>query len=129
MKHPLADDPQLVDRVLERMANGEILTAICVEIGVTPGAFSHYAARDADFGQRYAHARKMQAAAIAEDVVRVADEEDDPAKGRVRSDARKWLASRLDPEKFGDRNKTELTGADGTPLIPVLNVVLSDKQR
>lgn len=105
----LDDNPELIDAVLDRMADGEILTAICAEIGFKPSAFSMKAARDPAFRERYERARKEQAATLAEDVVRVSDEEDDPAKGRVRADARKWLASRIDPEKFGDKSKTEVT--------------------
>ncbi len=35
--------------------------------------------------------------------MRIADEEKDVQRARVRSDARKWLASKVDPAKFGDR--------------------------
>jgi hypothetical protein len=31
------------------------------------------------------------------------------------------------PEKYKDRLSTELTGKDGTPLIPVLNVTIGDQ--
>jgi hypothetical protein len=99
----LALKTDLLNDVLERMANGEILTAICKEIGYKVNTFSSLAARDAEFGERYARAREAQAHALAMDVVRIADEEPDPARARVRCDARKWVAARIDPKNYGDR--------------------------
>ncbi len=115
----LSTNPETADIILDRMANGEILTAICREIGITPGAVSHFAERNQAFGQRYARARLMQAAAVAEDVVRIVDEEDDPERAQLarnRADARKWLASKLDPAKFADKHRHEVTGEDGGPI-------------
>ena len=117
--------PAVADAVLERMWDGEILTAICRDYDLTPGAFAHKAEHDEVFAQRYARARQEQAHALAMDVVRIADEETDPHRARVRCDARKWVAARIDPKNYGDKSTTALTGADGVPLIPVLNVVLS----
>ncbi len=99
----LARKTELLNDVLERMANGEILSAICKDIGYKPGAFSMLAERNAEFSERYARARQAQAHALAMDVVRIADEEPDPARARVRCDARKWVAARLDPKNYGDR--------------------------
>ncbi len=99
----LALKPELLNDVLERMADGEILTAICKEIGYRVSAFSMLAQRNAEFGERYAQARQAQAHALAMDVIRIADEEPDPAKARVRCDARKWVAARIDPKNYGDR--------------------------
>jgi hypothetical protein len=99
----LALKTELLNDVLERMANGEILTAICKEIGYKVNTFSSLAARDAEFGERYARARQEQAHALAMDVVRIADEEPDPARARVRCDARKWVAARIDPDNYGER--------------------------
>jgi hypothetical protein len=110
----MADHPELpaelVESVLDRMADGEILTAICREIGCRPSAFSMRAARNKEFGERYARAREAQAAAIADDVVRIVDEETDPefsTLAAARSNARKWLASRIDPAKFGDKRQID----------------------
>jgi len=106
----IRNNPELVAYVLSRMENGEVITAICQEIGCTPSALSHYAEDDAQFAQRYARARLRQAAAMAADVVRIADEEPDPAKARVRCDARKWVAARIDPANYGDTQRLEHTG-------------------
>mgnify|MGYP001590776927 FL=1 len=103
MPPSLAVNPNLADTILARMENGGIMTAICAELGCDPTAIYYLADRDEAFARRYAHARVRQAASVAEDVVRIADEEPDTSRARVRSDARKWLAGKLDPAKFGDK--------------------------
>lgn len=115
---PTLDD-QIIETILERISNGEILTAVCAELGCRPSIMLHRADRDPSFwGERYTRARRLQAAALAEDVVRITDEEKDPQRARVRSDARKWLAARLDPARFGDK----LT-MDGTLQVGLENLV------
>ena len=39
-------------------------------------------------------------------------------RSRLRVDTRKWVASKLLPKKYGERNSIEVTGKDGAPLIP-----------
>jgi hypothetical protein len=118
MAHARITD-EIADQVLERMSNGEILTAVAREYGFTHGAFYHRADSDEEFARRYARARERQAHAIASDVVRIVDEEDDPEKAQIaknKSEARKWLAARIDPANYGDRLKQEHSGPNGEPI-------------
>jgi len=38
------------------------------------------------------------------------------ARSRLRIDARKWLASKLAPKKYGDKIDATLSGPDGGPI-------------
>ena len=62
---------------------------------------------DTTLQQQYAHTREMRALKNADKIEslanRVEREEIKPDAGRVAIDARKWLASRLDPAQFGDK--------------------------
>jgi len=69
---------------------------------------------DPEFATKYAHAREMQAELYADEIVTIADSEDDPQKARNRIGARQWFASKLRPRVYGD--KIEHTGKDGAPL-------------
>ena len=40
----------------------------------------------------------------------------DVQRDRLSVDARKWVASKLKPKKYGDRLATEITGKDGGPI-------------
>lgn len=92
-----------------------------------------------EFLEQYARAREAQADKMAEDILAIADEEctmvradkhgtkDDDGEGntevvfdatavarnKLRVDARKWLASKMAPKKYGDKVQAELTGAGG----------------
>lgn len=37
-------------------------------------------------------------------------------RARLRVDARKWIASKLKPKKYGDKVTQEVSGPDGTPI-------------
>ena len=61
----------------------------------------------------YARAREDRADVLADEIVAIADSAEDPNKGRLQVDARKWAAAKLNAKRYGD--KTELThGATDT---------------
>ncbi len=95
--------PDILDTVLERMAGGEILTVICKDIGVPFSRIAYRETADPEFAASYARARLACADAIAFDAVAIPDAEKDANRGRVRSDARKWLAGKLYPDRYGDK--------------------------
>jgi hypothetical protein len=81
--------------------------------------------QDKDLSEQYARARSDMIDKIADDIIKIADEEMIPTgegkvdnamvqKQRLRVDTRKWLLSKLAPKKYGD--KLELTGDDKSPL-------------
>jgi len=81
-----------------------------------------------EFAKLYARAREDRADLLAEEIVQICDEESDPQKARVRMDARKWVAAKWHPKRYSDKVVNELTGADGAPLVPVINVTVGRDQ-
>jgi len=83
---------------------GKSLREICA-MGGMPGASTVYAwlGQYREFSDMYARAREVQADVLADEVIEIADTEPDPNRARVMIDARKWLASKLRPKKYGDR--------------------------
>jgi len=89
-----------------------------------------------DFTRRYNEARQKQAEFMADDIIRISDDgggdwlirEDKDGKpvkvfcaehvtrSRLRVDARKWVAARLYPKKYGDYTRQEVSGPDGQPI-------------
>jgi hypothetical protein len=126
---------ELADLICERLADGESLRSICSEEEMPNKAtvFRWLAANRA-FSDQYARAREEQAESLADEIVSIADEgetksligKDDEtivvydstavARNRLRVDARKWVASKLKPKRYGDKTTTELTGPDGGPV-------------
>ena len=75
-----------------------------------------------EFAEQYARAREVQAETLADEIVSIADEDGDPQRQRLRVDARKWVASKLKPKRYGDKVTNEHTGADGGPVALTVSV-------
>ena len=59
--------------------------------------------------QAVLNARRLKAEKLAEDAMEIADGADESSssavnKARLQVDTRKWLASKLDPEAYGDKS-------------------------
>ena len=82
-----------------------------------------------DFTEQYARAREAQADKLAEEILAIADDgrsdtyldaegnekTDNEAiqRSKLRVEARKWLASKMAPKKYGEKVTQEHTGANG----------------
>lgn len=74
-------------------------------------------ARYSSFRDQYARAMESRADSMADDITDISDDAKlDPNDKRVRIDARKWLAGKLRPKKYGDKSAVEVTGANGGPV-------------
>lgn len=69
---------------------------------------------DATLQENYMRAREASADYLADEIVTIADTELDPQVARVRIDARKWVAAKMKPKKYGD--KMTLAGDPENPL-------------
>jgi hypothetical protein len=136
---------EIVDRICKRLADGESLNSICSDEAMpSKSTVFRWLAKHETCRQRYARAREIQADTFADEILEIADDARNDwmrrnaagnegwqqngeavQRSRLRVDARKWLASKMAPKKYGDKVTQELTGADGAPLVPVLNVTIS----
>ena len=112
MGRPSVFTQELADNICSRLANGESLRAICNserdESIPSIGTILRWVGENEDFQKQYARAREIQAETHADDIVSIADGPlmDDSvktARDRLRVDARKWVASKLLPKKYGDK--------------------------
>ena len=128
MARPSKYSDALAGEICSRIAQGTPLRTICADAGM-PGLATviTWLGKYPEFQAQYARAREEQADALADDIVRIADEAPPPdsetgkidsawvAWQRNRIDARKWTAMKLKPKKYGYR--VALTGAaDGAPI-------------
>ena len=117
---PLNKDQQKqFDTICARIAGGESLRTICLSKDLpTPQGVRKWLNADegGELVARYARAREEQADHYADEIISIADNEDlAPEDRRIMVDARKWVASKLKPRKYGD--KLALGGADDLPAI------------
>jgi hypothetical protein len=122
--------PELADEICTRLANGESLRAICLDDAIpSVGTVLRWVGEHDEFQKQYARAREIQAETHADDIVTIADGggEDDSvrtARDRLRVDARKWVASKLLPKKYGDKQTTVHEDPDGNnPFAALMEAV------
>jgi len=121
---PSSYTEEIADAICERLSDGRSLRSICLDEDM-PGQTTvfRWLAANEDFRKRYAHAREAQADAIVDEMLDIADDgsndwmerrRDDGSvdevlnhehvqRSRLRLDARKWMASKLAPKKYGDK--------------------------
>ena len=97
------DKSVIIPAVLEDIQNGLSLRAACEKHKMSAANFLLWVDADETLAKHYARAREVQAEYYADDIIRIADSTQDAVKGRLQVDARKWIASKLLPKKFGDR--------------------------
>jgi hypothetical protein len=126
MGRPSQFTPKIGADICERIAQGKSMVTVCKEIGFSYTSVQKWLRDYPDFATSYARAREDQADFHADEIVAIADEEEDPQRAKVRIDARKWVAAKMRPKKYGDRVTQEHTGADGGPMVIVTGVPRAD---
>lgn len=134
---PTIKTSELLDRICEGIALGKSARTMCVEVGISQRVLWNWLNTDEQFMQQYAKAKELSADVHFEAIIDIADDvtndltvtEDGRevtnheaiARSRLRVDARKWVAARLSPKKYGDRTTTAIEGGD--PDKPILSKI------
>ncbi len=125
--------PELAAKICARLAEGETLRSICRDVAMpSKTTLLRWLAdeRNVDFRDQYAHAREMQADALFDEALEIADDasgdwstdkdgkktldHEHVQRSRLRVDTRKWAAGKLAPKRYGD--KLQHTGEGGGPI-------------
>lgn len=136
---------ELAARICDRISDGESVRAICrdPEMPSKTSVFE-WLAEYPEFATMYAAAKDECADTYADEIVEIADEYelkelkgDDGqvrvvydgvavARNRLRVDARKWIAGKLKPKKYGDRIGLDHSGNIQNMTDERLNARLSE---
>lgn len=102
---PSSYSTELATRICSYIADGKSLRTICrADDMPSIEAVRLWLASNQEFLAQYARAREESADVAAEEIIEIADNPDiDPNARRVMIDARKWIASKLKPKRYGDR--------------------------
>jgi hypothetical protein len=118
MSRPTDFTQDLADEICAQLSDGKSLRAVCRQESM-PSATSvfNWLRSNSRFLEQYARAKEESADSMADDILDIADDKAEDAQSRrVRIDARKWIASKLKPKKYGDKVETTLQGPDGGPV-------------
>lgn len=131
---------EVTDRICQRIADGESLRSICSDKDMPDkSTVLKWLSQSPAFASQYAHARELQADAIFDEVLDIADDgrndwmeangKDDEGwkqngeaiqRSKLRIDARKWMAGKLRPKKYGEKT---LIGSDPDNPLPEGNKI------
>lgn len=132
MARPSDYTDSLAVEICGQLASGRPLTKICrSEEMPDVSTVYRWLQAHAQFRDRYARARDDQADTLADEIVEISDDgsndtyvteqglqvnQDVIARSRLRVDARKWVAAKLKPKKYGELIKQEHSGPDGKEI-------------
>ena len=133
-------DPLIAAEICTRISCGESLRQICMEDRMPVHSTVYlWLLQNKQFSDNYAKAREEQADTLADEIQAIADEPpaeivDDKGISRTdsgwvtwqknRIDARKWVASKLKPKKYGDRQI--VAGDADNPLAMTVDTSVFD---
>ena len=138
MAYSQEDIDLIFNNILVEIENGRALRKILKEDDNMPSTQTFYKWIDEDDikSKQYARACEVRADAIFDDIIDIADDKTNDvvhgengismdtefvARSRIRIDARKWIASKLNPKKYGD--KTIHSNDPENPInISILNI-------
>jgi hypothetical protein len=102
-QRPRELDFKLADIIIERIANGEMLTEICDDRDYPlPATFLRWLREDPNLQSLYNEALELRTELLVEGMVEVADSHDSK-RAKNQLDARRFHAERLMPGKYGPR--------------------------
>ena len=125
--------PALAREICDRLANGESLESICKDAHMpSPRAVRKWALNNyKNFSPDYARARELQAECWADQIITLADRvvvgarAEDIAGAKLAIDARKWIAAKLLPRRFGERVEQIVSVGDGAEPQDAMAILLA----
>ncbi|MGX7895480.1 terminase small subunit-like protein [Tsuneonella sp. HG222] len=121
MGRPSAFTQEIADSICERLADGESLRAICTDPDMpATSTVCRWLSLDKTFSEQYAHARELQADALFDDCLAIADKTtlkaaEDVNERKLQIDTRKWMAGKL-KGKYSDKVKHVGGDDDDNPI-------------
>jgi hypothetical protein len=127
MAYSIEEIDQIFDYVCENIEKGRALRKVLKDENMPSSkTFFNWLDLYPEKVKQYARATEIRAEAIFDDILSIADENSNDTyitddglervnndviqRSRLRIDARKWVLSKLNPKKFGDKVQNELSG-------------------
>jgi len=120
---------EIFDTICSKLADGTSLKRICEADNMPDKAtFYRWINNDKELCDRYARAKDDSSDALADDIQNISDDvltgKYEANSARVAIDAKKWIASKLKPKKYGDKIDMTTNGKD--MVVPILSGISKD---
>lgn len=141
----------ILNAIFESIENGNSLRKSLIENKLSSSTFFIWIEEDKEKSKQYARATELRAEALLDEMMDIVDDTSSDYVGmdigegeaseivldkkpnyeliqrsRLRYDARKWLVSKLNPKKYGD--KQILSNDEDNPIstAPIINIIKPD---
>jgi hypothetical protein len=100
---------EIIERMIRDIAEGHSLVGTLNKFSVHPGDFIESLSEYEDLATRYRQAKQIRTEVHVDEIIHIADTVEDSNRARVMIDARKWIASKMNPSVYGDRIDVNVT--------------------
>jgi hypothetical protein len=143
MGRPSDYTPELADAICDKLSNGQSLRSICLADDMPDKrTVFRWLRQHQEFCHQYARAKEESADVLADEILDIADDgtgdmtvdqegnervnNENIQRSRLRVDARKWIASKLKPKKYGDKAEIEHSGTMNHKVAGRIELVALD---
>ena len=114
-----------------RISSGRSVSSVCKDVGMpSRPTFYKWIADNDEFLNRYREAVKQRAEYHFDEMLDISDEVEaetaEIAKAKLRIDTRKWILSRMDATKYGDKQQVDNVSSDGSMSPPKVERTIVD---
>lgn len=125
--------PEIVERILDRIAEGESLRKICADKGYPDRrTVLRWFEANRELATRCARARELQADSIFDELREISENgnPEDVQRAKLRVSTLQWMAAKLAPKRYGEKLLAEHSGPDGgsIPFETVIRKVVDPKE-
>lgn len=110
---------ELCDTICNRIALGESLRSICRDAGMPDlSTVIKWRREKPEFFAQYEKAQEDRADTLSDDICDIADSAtpEYASVAKLQVDARKWVASKLKPKKYGEAMLNKIADSEGNAL-------------
>lgn len=141
MGRPTLYSDEMAATICSRLSSGESLRSICRSEGMPHvSTVMGWVFRNSEFFIQYRAAREMQAEVLADELLEIADDGSNDwmerhgnspgyringealQRSSLRINTRQWIASRLLPKRWGDKQQVTHQNPDGTPVAQTVSI-------
>lgn len=129
-----------IDGICALTAECVPMRTIAADVGVSWATLAAYINANPERIEQYARAREAQADKFVEDIIQIADDgsrdtyidengnvrtdQEVIARSRLRVDARKWLASKMAPKKYGEKIEADVKHSGSLEVTQIKRTII-----
>ncbi|KQC33974.1 hypothetical protein AAU57_12020 [Nonlabens sp. YIK11] len=127
MAAPYTDEEKtaFVEQIITLITQGSSISKACKEVGIATSSYMLWLSRSEQYARDHARAMESRADVIFEEIIEIADSTENDIitneegreitnhnviqRDRLRVDARKWVAAKMNPKKYSDKYSVDHT--------------------